>query len=51
MISGNKSSKHPLELYSKRLEAVNWFASQHPDDFDFLWLRMGQKILLGYHAL
>lgn len=47
MISGNKSSKHPLELYSKRLEAVNWFASQHPDDFDFYGLGWDKKNFTG----
>lgn len=25
---------HPLELYSKRVEAIRWFESKHPNDFD-----------------
>ena len=38
--SGNKSSTHPLELYSKRLEAIRWFEKNRPEDFDYygrLW--------------
>ena len=34
MISGNKHSEHPMELYSKRIEAIRWFESNHPNDFD-----------------
>lgn len=34
MIAGNKSVTHPLELYSKRLEAIDWFEATHPDQFD-----------------
>ena len=47
MISGNKISKHPLELYTKRLEAVSWFARNHPNDFDFYGLGWDQKIFSG----
>lgn len=35
LIAGNKKSNHPLELYSKRVEAIRWFEVNHPDDFDF----------------
>ena len=35
LIAGNKVSRHKLELYSKRLEAINWFEQNAPDDFDF----------------
>lgn len=34
LIAGNKSKKHPLELYSKRIEAIRWFEKNHIDDFD-----------------
>jgi hypothetical protein len=34
-IIGNKSSQHPLELYSKRLEVIRWFESHHPERFEF----------------
>lgn len=35
LIAGNKSKVHPLELYSKREEAIKWFEKNHPEDFDF----------------
>lgn len=35
LIAGNKKSNHPLELYSKRVEAIRWFEKNHPEDFDF----------------
>lgn len=35
LIAGNKNVNHPLELYSKRIEAIKWFEKNHPDDFDF----------------
>ena len=34
LIVGNKASAHPLELYSHRLEAINWFEKNHPGEFD-----------------
>jgi alpha(1,3/1,4) fucosyltransferase len=34
LIAGNKSSIHPLELYSKRKEAIRWFENNHPEEFD-----------------
>ena len=34
LIAGNKRVKHPLELYSKRVEAIRWFEKRHPSDFD-----------------
>ena len=33
-IVGNKYKKHPLELYSERKKAIEWFEKNHPDDFD-----------------
>jgi hypothetical protein len=35
LIAGNKKINHPLELYSKRVEAIKWFEKNHPEDFDF----------------
>jgi alpha(1,3/1,4) fucosyltransferase len=35
LIAGNKHVKHPLELYSKRIEAIRWFEKHHPADFEF----------------
>lgn len=34
LIAGNKNVVHPLELYSKRIEAIRWFEKHHPEDFD-----------------
>ncbi len=34
IIAGNKQVDHPLELYSKRVEAIRWFEEHHPEDFD-----------------
>ncbi|MCG3686184.1 glycosyltransferase family 10 [Aliarcobacter butzleri] len=35
LIAGNKKVNHPLELYSKRVEAIRWFEKNYPLDFDF----------------
>lgn len=35
LISGNKKSSHPLELYSKRVKVIRWFEENYPEDFDF----------------
>ena len=35
LIAGNKQVNHPLELYSKRVEAIEWFEKYHLEDFDF----------------
>ena len=34
LIAGNKNVNHPLELYSKRVEAIRWFEGNHPEAFD-----------------
>ena len=34
LISGNRKSSHPLELYSKRIEAIRWFENNHPNEFN-----------------
>lgn len=35
LVAGNKKVVHPLELYSKRIEAIRWFEKNHPDLFEF----------------
>lgn len=35
LICGNKTCRHPLELYSKRLKAIRWFEENQPEDFDY----------------
>ncbi|MEK7721267.1 MAG: glycosyltransferase family 10 [Elusimicrobiota bacterium] len=34
VIAGNQKSENPLALYSKREEAIRWFESHHPEEFD-----------------
>ncbi len=34
MVSGNKASSHPDELYSRRLDLIRWYDGRHPDIFD-----------------
>jgi len=34
LISSHHKNNHPLELYSKREEAIRWFEKNHPVDFD-----------------
>lgn len=35
LIAGNKIVTHPLELYSERVAAIDWFTAHAPQDFDF----------------
>lgn len=35
LIAGNKLLQHPLELYSERKRAIEWFEKYHPTDFDY----------------
>lgn len=35
LIAGNKRINHPLELYSKRIEAIRWFENNKPEYFEF----------------
>ena len=42
LIAGNKSVSHPLELYSKRLETIDWFEKNHPDQFDYYGMGWNQ---------
>ena len=34
MIAGNKLTSYPGELYSKRIEIIEWFEKNHPNEFD-----------------
>jgi hypothetical protein len=46
LIAGRKRAKHPLELYTKRLEAIRWFEKNHPEDFDLYGISWdGYKII------
>lgn len=47
LIAGNKYSKHPSELYSKRVEAIKWFERNHPTDFDLYGTDWDRNTFLG----
>lgn len=47
LIAGNKSVRHPLELYSKRVEAIRWFEKYHPEDFEFYGMGWDQYTFRG----
>ncbi len=35
LISGNKTSSHPKELYRERVKTIKWFEKNHPSKFDY----------------
>lgn len=48
LIAGNKMVSHPLELYSKRVEAIRWFEQNHLEEFDLYgrgWSIPSNKVL------
>ncbi len=47
LISGNKTSTHPSELYSARVAAARWFEENHPRDFDFYGEGWDKKVFTG----
>jgi len=57
LIAGNKKVQHPLELYSKRTEAIRWFEGYHPEDFDLFGMGWneyrftGSKLMRGLNRL
>jgi alpha(1,3/1,4) fucosyltransferase len=47
LIAGNKVVSHPLELYSKRIEAIRWFERNRPMDFDLYGIGWGEYSFTG----
>jgi len=47
MINSNKFSDHPLELYTERVRAINWFEKNHPEDFDLYGVGWDKYIFKG----
>jgi len=47
LIAGNKVVSHPLELYSKRIEAIRWFERNRPMDFDLYGIGWGEYNFTG----
>ncbi|MCE5286504.1 MAG: glycosyltransferase [Pelosinus sp.] len=48
LVAGNKFRGHPLELYSKRIEAIRWFEHYHPQDFSFYGIGWDEKEYPSY---
>lgn len=51
LISGNKTSSHPKELYSERVKTIKWFEQNHPDDFDYYGIGWDYKYNLRWQKL
>ncbi|MFH1306945.1 MAG: glycosyltransferase family 10 [Candidatus Micrarchaeota archaeon] len=45
MITANKYSSHPQQLYTKRREAVKWMEREHPKDFDLYGQRWDLPVI------
>src|SRR5271157_954544 len=43
LIAGNKMVSHPLELYSERRRAIEWFERTHPEQFDLFGFGWDQR--------
>lgn len=50
-ISGNKTSFHPLELYSERVKTIKWFESNHPTKLDYYGVGWEYKIDLKWQKV
>ena len=46
-MGSNKKSNHPLDLYSKRLEAIKWFEKYHINDLHFFGYGWNKYIFKG----
>ena len=46
LIAGNKFNYHPLELYTERKKAIQWFEKNHPEDFDLYGIGWENKPLI-----
>lgn len=47
LVAGNKMVKHPLELYSERINAIRWFERYHPEDFDLYGMGWDKYVFRG----
>lgn len=47
-IIANKFKKHPLELYSERIKAIEWFEKNHPEDFDLYGFGWDKRNFSGH---
>lgn len=51
LINANKKSRHPTELYSKRLEIVHFFEQNAPQDFDLYGFNWDAKQFKTYKGV
>lgn len=51
LIAGNKFYYHPLSLYSKRIEAIRWFETNHPKQFDLYGVGWDKYRYTGHKKL
>lgn len=47
MITANKKSSHPLELYSEREKSARWFEANHPGEFDLYGMGWDRRVFTG----
>lgn len=47
MITANKKSSHPLELYSERERSVRWFEKNHPGELDLYGIGWDRRVFTG----
>jgi|GEM_PF-568943 len=47
VIAGNKSSMHPLELYSERLRTIKWYEENHPEELDLYGFGWNERVFRG----
>jgi hypothetical protein len=50
-ISGNKTSNHPLELYSQRLDTIRWYEENHPESFEYYGIGWDYKFDVWFQKL
>jgi len=48
MVNSNKYFRHPLELYTERKKAIEWFEKNHPDDFDLYGFGWDKHLFTGF---
>lgn len=47
LIASNKTSPHPLELYSAREKTIRWFEQNHPEEFCFYGMGWDRPLFLS----
>ncbi len=51
LISGNKTSTHPNELYSERVKTISWFEKNHPEEFHYYGVGWDYKLDLRWQKV